>query len=122
MLPAEVQILGSKKNPITRKALRFFAERRIRTHFVDFAVRAPSRGELRRFAERFGIAMLIDQKSRPFFEQGLAHAARSESWWLEKLSAEPALLVMPLVRYGNRLTIGDAEPEWREWLASTRRT
>ena len=51
----EVQVFGVKKNPDTRKALRFFAERRIRTHFVDFAERAPSLGELRRFTQRFGL-------------------------------------------------------------------
>lgn len=72
----EVQIFGSKKNPSTRKALRFFAERRIRTHFVDFAVRGPAIGELRRFAERFGVTTLIDTTSRVFREGGFA---RSES-------------------------------------------
>ena len=25
------------------------------------------------------------------------------------------LLRMPLVRWQQRLTVGDAEPEWREW-------
>jgi arsenate reductase len=46
----EVQVFGVKKNAETRKALRFFSERRIRTHFVDFMERAASAQELRRFA------------------------------------------------------------------------
>lgn len=116
----EVQIFGSKKSPCTRKALRFFAERRIRTHFVDFAVRGPALGELRRFAERFGVANLIDTTSRAFRDQGLAHSRRSDAWWLEKLCAEPELLIVPLVRCGNRLTIGDAEIEWNQWTAAAR--
>ena len=33
--PMEVQIFGIRKSAETRKALRFFAERRIKTHFVD---------------------------------------------------------------------------------------
>src|SRR4051812_12966138 len=31
----EVQIFGVKKSADTRKALRFFAERRVKVHFVD---------------------------------------------------------------------------------------
>ena len=54
----DVQIFGVKKNPETRKALRFFAERRVRTHFVDLGERAASLGELRRFAQKFGVSAL----------------------------------------------------------------
>ena len=41
----EVQIFGIKKSADTRKALRFFAERRIKTHFVDLQERPASPGE-----------------------------------------------------------------------------
>jgi arsenate reductase len=111
----EVQVFGIRKNPDTRKALRFFAERRIKTHFVDLQERAASPGELRRFAQRFGMEALIDRGSRRFAELGLAAARLGEDRWLEKLAEEPLLLRMPLVRQQQRLTIGDAEPTWREW-------
>jgi arsenate reductase-like glutaredoxin family protein len=55
----EVQVFGTRKCQETRKALRFFAERRARTHFVDLQVRAASPGELRRFAQKFGAAESI---------------------------------------------------------------
>ena len=42
----EVQIFGVRKSGNTRKALRFFAERRVKTHFVDLQERAASPGEL----------------------------------------------------------------------------
>ena len=58
----DVQIFGVKKSAETRKALRFFAERRMRTHFVDLQERAASRGELTRFAQKFGIQALIDEE------------------------------------------------------------
>ena len=51
----EVQIFGVKKSADTRKALRFFAERRVKTHFVDLNERAASLGELRRFVQKFGL-------------------------------------------------------------------
>jgi arsenate reductase-like glutaredoxin family protein len=112
----EVQIFGVKKSAVTRKAQRFFSERRVKVHFVDLNERAASAGELRRFAQKFGVAALVDRTSRRLVELGLAHASRAEEWWLEKLVEEPLILVMPLVRFGNLLTIGEAESTWREWV------
>lgn len=111
----DVQIFGVKKSADTRKALRFFAERRVKTHFVDLMVRAASPGELRRFGQKFGVQALIDRSSRRFGELGLRHAAYSDDRWLELLADEPLLLRMPLVRQQNRLTIGLAEAEWKGW-------
>lgn len=111
----EVQIFGTKKSAGTRKALRFFAERRIRTHFVDLNERAASPGELRRFVQKFGTAALLDRDSRRFAELGLHHASYGDDRWLQKLAEEPLLLRQPLVRNGNLLTIGEAEATWREW-------
>lgn len=112
----EVQVFGIKKNVDTRKALRFFAERRVKTHFVDLTERAASLGELKRFSQKFGVLALIDRESKRFHELGLTHAHLSDERWLEKLSAEPMLLKMPLTRYANRLSIGLANDEWQRWL------
>ena len=111
----EVQIFGTKKDPATRKAQRFFAERRVRAHFVDLTQRPASPGELRRFAHKFGVGALVDREGKAFRDQGLAHSALSDARWLEKLVDSPALLRTPLVRYGNQLTIGEAESVWKEW-------
>lgn len=111
----DVQIFGIRKSPDTRKALRFFAERRIRTHFVDLQERAASPGELRRFAQKFGVQALVDRTSRRFADLGLGAAQLSDDRWLDQLAEEPMLLRMPLVRQQHRLTIGEAEATWREW-------
>jgi arsenate reductase-like glutaredoxin family protein len=113
----EVQIFGTQKNQDTRKALRFFSERRIKVHFVNLKERAASRGELTRFAQKFGVEALIDRASPGFRDLGLATARLTAVRWLERLSDEPALLQQPLVRWANRLTIGLAEDEWRRWIA-----
>lgn len=112
----EVQIFGIKKSADTRKALRFFSERRIKTHFVDLVERAASLGELRRFAQKFGTASLVDRESKRFGELGLRYAQLSDDRWLDKLSEEPLLLRVPLVRNGNHLTIGRDESTWKKWL------
>ena len=114
----EVQIFGTRKSADTRKALRFFAERRVKTHFVDLAERPASRGELNRFAQKFGVGALIDKESRRYAELGLAHARLSDERWLDRLVDEPLLLRVPLTRFAQRLTIGAAEDSWREWLSS----
>jgi arsenate reductase-like glutaredoxin family protein len=113
----EVQVFGVMSDADTRKALRFFKERRIRVHFVDFKVRGPSRGELRRFAQEFGSDALIDRASRRFQALGLAAAHYGDERWLEIAEGEPLILRMPLVRHQSRLTVGAAEEVWRGWVA-----
>ena len=112
----EVQIFGVKKNADTRKALRFFSERRIRTHFVDLMERPASLGELRRFAQKFGVMSLVDKDSKRFSELGLRYAQLSDERWLEKLAEEPLLLRLPLVRNANQLVIGADENTWKGWI------
>jgi len=111
----EVQIFGHKKDPDTRKAQRFFAERRVKVHFVDLAERAASLGELRRFAQKFGVQALIDRESRRFDELGLRPALYGDERWLSILADEPLLLKTPLVRFQHKLTIGANEAEWKSW-------
>jgi arsenate reductase len=114
----QVQVFGTKKNADTRKALRFFAERRILTHFVDLQERAPALGELRRFSERFGVSSLVDRESRRLLDLGLQRSMHSDDWWLQKLTEEPGMLKQPLVRFGSKVTIGLDENTWRDWLAA----
>ena len=114
-LSLEVQIFGVKKSAETRKALRFFSERRVRTHFVDLMEKPASLGELRRFAQKFGITALIDKDSKRYDELGLRYAQMSDERWLEKLSEEPLLLKLPLVRNGSQVMIGADESIWRQW-------
>ena len=112
----EVQVFGTKKSSETRKALRFFAERRVRTHFVDLNERAAALGELRRFSQKFGVPALLDRESKRFQELGLGPARYSDDRWLEKLVDEPMMLRVPLVRYQHKLTIGLDETAWKEWI------
>ena len=114
----EVQVFGVRKSADTRKALRFFAERRIKTHFVDLMERPASLGELRRFVQKFGVAGLIDRTSKRFAELGLGHAQLSEQRWMDKLVEEPLLLRLPLVRNGNALTVGAAQQDWKTWTVT----
>jgi arsenate reductase (glutaredoxin) len=112
----DVQIFGTRKNAATRKALRFFAERRIRTHFVDLSQRAASPGELRRFVQKFGADALLDRDARRFRDRGLHVSHLPESRILPLLEEDPKLIRTPLVRSGNRLAVGLQEDAWLRML------
>ena len=115
----EVQIFGTRKCANTRKAQRFFSERRVRAHFVNLVERPASRGELVRFVQRFGVSALVDVESRPYADLGLRAARLSDERWLALLVDEPLLLRTPLVRCQQRLSVGLAESEWASWIASS---
>ncbi len=112
----DVQIFGVKKNADVRKAERFFKERRINVHFMDFKQRSPSKGELKRFFERFGEEQLIDRDSKRFHALGLQTAYYGNDRWLEIACEEPLVLRQPLVRSGALLSVGLAEDLWKEWV------
>jgi arsenate reductase-like glutaredoxin family protein len=116
----EVQIFGVRKSADTRKAQRFFSERRVRAHFVDLMEKPIADGELRRFVQKFGINALIDTSSRRFSELGLQHSSLNSTRWLERLALEPLIMRLPLVRKlgsPGDVTIGPAEEVWRGWIS-----
>ncbi|MGH7279327.1 MAG: arsenate reductase family protein [Candidatus Rokuibacteriota bacterium] len=111
-----VQVFGFKDDQETRKALRFFAERRVAVHFVDLDQRPPAKGELRRFVEKLGAAAVIDRDGKRFRDLGLRVAGDSPQRLIERALTEPRLLRTPLVRGGHRVSIGPAPEAWRGWL------
>ena len=113
----EVQVFGVNKSSDTRAALRFFKERRVKVHFSDLDVRPASLGELRRFAQKFGVEALIDRDGKRFQQLGLGPARYGDERWLEKLSEEPGLLKLPLVRFQQQVTIGLATDTWKGWMS-----
>lgn len=115
-----VQVFGFNDCQDTRKALRFFAERRIAVHFVDLDERPASRGELRRFAERLGAAALIDRGGRRFSALGLRVAGDSPARLLDRALTEPRLLKTPLVRGGTQVAVGHVPSSWQGWIDASK--
>ena len=73
--------------------------------------------ELRRFAQRFGAAALVDQDSSAYHDAGIAYLRLDEDELLDRVHADQRLLRLPVVRAGDRLSVGLAESEWRGWLS-----
>jgi arsenate reductase (glutaredoxin) len=108
----EVQIFGTRKCRDTQKAIRFFKERRVKVHFVDLAQRAASAGELRRFEQKFGADALLDREGKRFRDRGLHVGHIPSARILAMLEEDPMLLRTPLVRSGNRLSLGSDPAGW----------
>jgi len=112
-----VQVFGFKDCQETRKALRFFSDRRIAVHFVNLDEKPASKGELRRFAEKYGPAALIDREAKRFKALGLHVSGDSPQRQLERALVEPRLLKTPLVRIDQRVSVGYAPDDWAAWTA-----
>jgi arsenate reductase (glutaredoxin) len=113
-----VQVFGLDGDQATRAAQRFFKERRIEISFVDLRRRNLAPAELRRFVERLGASALIDIESRAYKAANLGYLRMDESEILERISAEPALLRLPLVRFDNEVSAGRDEASWKRWITT----
>lgn len=115
-----VQIFGLENDHATRAAIRFFKERRFEIHLVDLRRKPIAAGELRRFVQRLGAPALLDTTSRVYREAGLGYLTMDESGIVERLLADPRLLRVPLVRYGEAVSAGPSEATWKAWLTRDR--
>ena len=97
-----------------------WADLGIPVHYVDLKERPASKGELRRFADRFGAAALIDKEGARYKAMGLRVALDSPARLLERALTEPRLLRTPLVRHGGKVTIGHAPDDWQAWVDAAR--
>jgi len=113
-----VQIFGVKNSQPTRAAERFFKERRVTIHFVDLKRKPMAPGEIRRFVDRFGVGALLDSEGKAYIDAGLKYLKPSDTQLLEKIERDPNLLRLPLIRSGNRLSIGQDEDAWKTMLAA----
>ena len=115
-----VQVFGLESDNATRAAIRFFKERRVAIHLVDIRRKRIAPGELRRFVERLGATALLDVEGPAYRDAGLAYMRLDETGIVERLLADPRLLRLPLVRFGNEVTAGRAEATWKQWLGKAK--
>jgi arsenate reductase (glutaredoxin) len=118
---SNLQIFGSKKCSDTRKAERFFKERRVSFQLIDIASKGPSPGELRKIANAVGgMDKLIDREGKRYIDRGLKYAAPTGPRIEQILLDDPLLLRTPLVRAGDLATVGSAVDVWTAWLAESK--
>ena len=111
-----IQIFGKTKCFDTKKAERFFKERRIKYQFVDLAKFGISKGELRsvKTALKCKAEDLLDSKAKSNDAVMLKYLA-SEDAKDEKLLEHGELLKTPIVRNGKKATVGYCPEIWTQW-------
>ena len=102
-----LQIFGRKKSFETKKAERFFKERRVPYQYIDVDRVGISKGELESVMRAAGgwRNLVADPSELQYF---------SEEAILTRLLDEPERLIMPIVRNGKRAAVGDTPAAWKE--------
>lgn len=107
-----IQIFGKSKCFDTKKAERYFKERRVRYQSVDLLKYGMSRGELSAVVRAAGLAALVNEKNP---DAALLTYLAYEEDKLEKLLENPRLLKTPIVRNGKQATVGYCPDVWKSW-------
>lgn len=110
-----IQIFGTKKSSDTRKAERFFKERRIKFQMVDLKEKGLSKGELQSVASAVGgIDNLIDENCKDQDALNLVKYIAVEDRF-DKILETQQILKMPIVRNGKQATVGYQPDVWKNW-------
>ena len=107
-----IQIFGKSKCFDTKKAERWFKERRIKYQYIDLQKYGMSAGEFRSVRAAVGFEALLDEKAPGAEEvKYLAYQEDKE----EKLLENQRLMRTPVVRNGKQATVGYAPEVWAAW-------
>ena len=108
-----IQIFGKSKCFDTKKAERYFKERRIKYQYIDLKKFGISRGELKSVLSAVGGAEALTDEKHPdaALIKYLAYADDRE----EKLLENPDMINTPIVRNGKKATVGYCPEVWAEW-------
>ena len=107
-----IQIFGKNKCFDTKKAERYFKERRIKYQYIDLGKYGMSRRELESVKNAVGLDNLIDEKDQDY---PLIQYLASKEAKLEKLFEDPWLIKSPVVRNGKQATVGYCPDVWKSW-------
>lgn len=110
-----IQIFGTKKSFDTKKAQRYFKERRIAFQFIDLKEKGMSKGELQSVANAVGG---LDKLINPDAKDGdtvalLQYLATDQKF--EKVLENQQVLREPVVRNGKKATVGYEPDVWKNW-------
>ena len=105
-----IQIFGKSKCFDTKKAERYFKERRVKA--VDILRYGMSRGELQSVVRAVGLEALIDWKNP---DAALLKYLAYDDAKLDKLFEDPRLIRTPVVRNGKQATVGYQPEVWKGW-------
>lgn len=110
-----IQIYGNKKCFATKKAERYFKERRIKYQFVDIMKFGLSKRELASVMAAIGLSNLVNSQAKEYKALNLHRVSTDNSSWEDILLSNPGLYVTPIVRNGRLATAGYQPDVWNSW-------
>ena len=110
-----IQIFGKSKCFDTKKAERWFKERRIRFQSIDLGKYGISPGELKSVLNAVGLEALVDPKHP---DAALLAYLAYDADKVEKLLDNPRLLKTPIVRNGRQATVGSGPAVGPGWASA----
>ncbi|HUS87922.1 MAG TPA: arsenate reductase family protein [Desulfosporosinus sp.] len=110
-----IQIFGIKKCFDTKKAERYFKERKINYQFVDLTMLGLSKGELQSVKAAIGLNNLVNSASKDYKKLNMDRII-SASGKEEMLFNNPSLYKTPIVRNGKQSTVGYVPDVWASWV------
>lgn len=96
-----IQVFGVKKCFDTKKAERYFKERKIKYQFIDLNIKGLSKGELQSIKSAVGLNELINKDSREYKKTNIG-SIRTDSVKEDLLLNNPKLYKTPIVRNGKK--------------------
>ena len=109
-----IQIYGTSKCFDTKKAERYFKERRIPFQRIDLAKFGLSPREFDTVRRAVGLDAMINKSSKDYEASFIAHLAYEQDI-IDKLFEMPSLYKSPIVRNGKQVTIGYCPDVWAKW-------
>ncbi|WP_295867771.1 arsenate reductase family protein [uncultured Oscillibacter sp.] len=108
-----IQIFGSPKSFDSRKAERWFKERRIRYQYIDVPSKGLSPREYQSVKRKVGFDALVNTKCWAYEDLFMAYITPQAQE--EKLLEHPELFQTPIVRNGQEATVGYCPEVWQSW-------
>lgn len=108
------QIFGTGKCQETRKAERFFKGVGVKYQLIDLKSKGISKGELTSVARSVPLKELIDIEGAEYKKRNLHYLVHDIE---AELLAHPLLLRTPVVRLGQKASLGYQPELWKQWLA-----
>lgn len=109
-----IQIFGRRKCFESKKAERYFKERKISFQYIDIDIKGLSKGELNSVKRNISINNLINEKCKEFKSLNM-DKIRNSDVKEEILLKNPKLFKTPIVRNGNLATLGYEKEKWDNW-------
>ena len=109
-----IQIYCGKKNFDAEKEERYFKERRIPFQALDLKKHKLGEREIRMMISAIGIEKLIDREDKKVKEHPACYYDREELL-IPAIQENPWLLRLPIVRNGNKMTLGYQPDVWAQW-------